>query len=101
MDASCKRKLQAGAVVQLASKNFPELWNLLGQLWVLHVCEDVDMSGQSAPPYCGAGLLHVRVLDWIPPPQVTVQLPQLPQAAQLPSTVKMKLTFQLFVTVIF
>ena len=53
---------------------------------MLHVCDEVEKSGQSAPPYCGAGLEQVRDLVWIPPPQVTVQVPQLAQDAQLPST---------------
>lgn len=59
---------------------------LLGQLWVLHVRDDEEKSAQAAPPYCGAGAEQVRALDWMPPPHVTVQLPQLPHAAQFPST---------------
>jgi hypothetical protein len=31
-------------------------------------------SGQSAPPFAGAGLLQVRV--WVPPPQLLLQLDQ-------------------------
>ena len=53
---------------------------------MLHVCDEVEKFGQSAPPYCGAGLEQLRDLVWIPPPQVTVQVPQLAQDAQLPST---------------
>jgi hypothetical protein len=60
--------------------------SLLGQLWVLHLLDDEEKSAQAAPPYCGAGAVQVRDLDWTPPPHVTVQLPQLFHDAQFPST---------------
>lgn len=55
-------------------------------IWVLQSCVLVELPGQLAPPYWGVGLLHVRVRSCVPPPQVTVHVPQLPHEAQLPST---------------
>ena len=61
---------------------------LLGQCCVLQACDDPLLPGQAAPPYWGAGFVHVRDRVCEPPPHVTVQVTQLPQEAQLPSTVK-------------
>ena len=41
---------------------------------------------QSRPPPDGGGLLHARVLLWMPPPQVCVQVLQSPHWPQLPFT---------------
>lgn len=60
---------------------------LLGQWCVLQACDDPLLPGQAAPPYWGAGFVHVRDRVWEPPPHVTVQVPQDPQVAQTPSTV--------------
>lgn len=43
-----------------------------GQTCVLQDCEEEPV--QSAPPYCGEGLVQVRV--WVPPPQEREQAPQ-------------------------
>ena len=43
--------------------------------------------GQFAPPFAGAGLSHVLVLVWVPPPQSAEQVPYEPQLLQSPSTV--------------
>lgn len=59
---------------------------VLGQLCVLQVCVAVENPVQSLPPYCGAGFVQERILVWIPPPQVTVQVPHDPHDAQNPST---------------
>lgn len=40
--------------------------------WVLQLW--FDGPAQAAPPYCGDGLVQVRV--WVPPPQETEQAPQ-------------------------
>ncbi len=55
-----------------------------------HSCElqgafsELD-PGQAAPPLDGAGLLQSLVWDWVPPPQVTVQVENELQAPQFPS----------------
>ena len=41
--------------------------------------------GQVAPPLDGAGLLQSLVLNWVPPPQVTLHVPDEAQLPQLPS----------------
>lgn len=60
--------------------------HLLGQCCVLQACDDPLLPGHAAPPYCGAGFVHVRDRVCEPPPHVTVQIPQDPQLAQTPST---------------
>ena len=62
--------------------------NLLMQTWVLQSCVLLLTSTQSAPPYWGAGLVQVLKRSWVPPPHVTVQVPQEPQEAHRPSTTK-------------
>ena len=62
------------------------MMDVLGQWCVLQSCEDPSLPGQSAPLYWGAGFVHVRDRVWVPPPHVTVQVPQLPHAAHTPST---------------
>lgn len=57
----------------------------------LHVegLQDVDsVEGptQARPPFWGAGLEHVRLLDLTPPPQVLEHVVHPPQAPQLPLT---------------
>jgi len=42
---------------------------------------------QSGPPLAGAGLLQSRDLVWVPPPQVTLQVPKAVQAPQLPAEI--------------
>ena len=49
--------------------------NSLMQIWVLQSCDVVSVPGQAAPPYWGVGFVQVRVLDWVPPPQVTEHVP--------------------------
>ena len=69
------------------TKDSPEItMDVLGQWCVLQSCEDPSLPGQSAPLYWGAGFVHVRDRVWVPPPHVTVQVPQLPHAAHTPST---------------
>ena len=48
----------------------------------------MELPAQGAPPWAGAGLVQVLSLCCIPPPQVTEQVFQDPQVAQLPSTEK-------------
>lgn len=48
---------------------------VLMQICVLQSCDVVSVPGQEAPPYWGVGFVQVRVLDWVPPPQVTEQVP--------------------------
>lgn len=57
-------------------------------IWVLQSWELVELPAQGAPPWAGAGLVQVLSLCCIPPPQVTEQVFQDPQVAQLPSTEK-------------
>ena len=51
---------------------------LTGQAAVLQLCDSVADPLQLAPPLAGAGLVQVRLRVWVPPPQLTEQLPQLP-----------------------
>ena len=44
----------------------------------------MDEPEQSAPPFCGAGLVQVLVADWVPPPQVDEHELQLDQFDQPP-----------------
>ena len=46
---------------------------LPGQFWLLQLWLSEDDPEQSAPPYWGAGLVHVLVLDCVPPPHSTEQ----------------------------
>jgi hypothetical protein len=57
------------------------------QDWVLQVVVSEEDPAQVGPPLAGAGLLHSRDLDWFPPPQVRLQVPQAVQAPQLPAKV--------------
>jgi len=54
--------------------------------------------GQSSPPFEGAGLLQVRLLAFLPPPQVCVQSPYDPQLPHTPLTTvyKYSVLFLLF-----
>lgn len=61
--------------------------HLLGQWWALQAWVDEAEFGHGLPLYCGAGLVHVRVRDWEPPPHVTEHVVQDPQVAHWPSTV--------------
>lgn len=66
------------------------------QTLVLQVLFWEGDPAQLAPPYCGEGLLQLRVRNCDPPPQVTVQVPQDPQFENPPST-KTRNHFQLIV----
>ena len=66
---------------QLISKNI-----LSPQQKVLQWASWVDGSAQWFPPQEGVGLLQLRVLLCVPPPQVALQGPSLDQALQPPST---------------
>ena len=61
-----------------------------GQALVLQLRSRVALPGQSAPPLEGGGLLHVRCLVRVPPPQVCEQADQLPKGPHCPSTVANK-----------
>ena len=50
----------------------------------MHEVESVAEPAQLLPPYCGDGLLQLRVRDLEPPPQFLEQLPYPPQLPQLP-----------------
>jgi len=54
-----------------------------GQLWVLQLCDEVAEPAQSAPPWARPS--HVRVIDWVPVPQLLEQVPYA-QLDQTPST---------------
>lgn len=56
------------------------------QTWVLHDCVSRPLLAHAAPLYCGAGFVHDRVRSCVPPPQVTVQVPQDVQVVHAPST---------------
>lgn len=45
-----------------------------------------SLPSHCLPPCCGAGLAHRRVLCLVPPPQETLQAPQLTQEDHFPST---------------
>ena len=59
---------------------------LLGQSPSLQGMVSLSSLPQSAPPFDGAGLVHVLVLVLVPSPQVTEQDPG-DHGVQLPSTV--------------
>jgi hypothetical protein len=59
----------------------------LRQGWGLQLCDSealVGFPGQSVPLYRGAGLSQVRFLNWVPPPHVTLHVPQVDQSLQIP-----------------
>ena len=60
--------------------------NLPGQAWVLQSWDSVSAPTQSAPPFCGVGLVHVRVRDCVPPLHVNEHVPHTDQSVQPPST---------------
>lgn len=70
-------------------RNHHYYWDSLGQGLVLQVWgESWAFPTQSAPPYCGSGLVQFLVRFWLPPPHVVEQVPQDPQSAHIPSTEK-------------
>jgi len=62
--------------------------NVLGHLFVLQDSPILLLPVQERPPYAGTGLLHVRVLDLLPLPQVLVHVVHPGHVAQLPFTTK-------------
>lgn len=60
--------------------------NLLGQEASLQLCEFLLDPTQFAPPWLGTGFEQVLWRSFVPPPHVTEQCPQAPQADQEPST---------------
>ena len=60
--------------------------NQPGQAWVLQSWNSVSAPTQSAPPFCGVGLVHVRVRDWVPPSHVNEHVPHTVHADHPPST---------------
>ena len=56
-----------------------------GAAWKQH-WDMVLAPGQAAPPPEGGGLVHVLVLCWVAPVQVTTQLAQAVQSLQAPLT---------------
>lgn len=77
-----KHRLHGFALTQKVL--FWKHWSLLGQLCVLHAWRADPDPAQLFPPYNGAGLVHVRVLSWVPPPHVTVHASHDVHDAQLP-----------------
>ena len=63
-------------------------FNLLGQGLLLQVRESVFFPLQSAPPYLGSGLVHVRVSSRIPPPHVTEHMDDCVHELQPPCSAK-------------
>lgn len=55
-----------------------------GSLLQKSIC--TSLPSHCLPPCCGAGLAHSRVLCLVPPPQETLQAPQLTQDDHFPST---------------
>ena len=55
-------------------------FNLRRHNWLLHETVLVLLPEQVGTPWTGGGLLQSRVWVWVPPPQVALQLDQLPQA---------------------
>ena len=64
--------------------------NVLGHFLVLHRLVRIVGPAHSSPPCSGAGLVHERVLCWVPPPQVTVHFVNLVHAVNPPSTERKK-----------
>ena len=63
----------------------PQDWEL--QAWLaLSTLSPLVSPKQLAPPLAGDGLLQLRVRVCVPPPHVTLQVPQLAQPPQFPST---------------
>ena len=58
---------------------------LIGHAWVLQSWDLVEEPWQSAPPFCGAGLVQVLVADWVPPPQFEEHELHADQSDQPPS----------------
>lgn len=83
-----RTSLHNGRGMKVFLELFHKKWShLLGQWWVLQAWVDEAEFGHGLPLYCGAGLVHVRVRDWEPPPHVTEHVVQDPQVAHWPSTV--------------
>jgi len=77
-------------ITLLVSSNISDKWDTshysLGQLFVLHASDITSCPVQSAPPCCGAGLVHDRYRSWVPPPHVTEHLLHTDHLSQPPST---------------
>ena len=52
----------------------------------VQVWDAVAFPVHAAPPFAGAGLSHRRVRDWVPPPHVLLQVPQVDHAPHFPLT---------------
>ena len=61
---------------------------LPAQLWVLQLVLWLESPGHLLPPPKGAGLIHERERDWVPPPQALLQDDHPPQPPQLPCPAK-------------
>ena len=61
-------------ILSLTEKNIFE-YSLPGQAPSLQLSDCVGLPEQSLPPLNGAGLLHERVLDLVPSPQVMEHAP--------------------------
>jgi hypothetical protein len=55
---------------------------------VLHEMLSVLDPAQEPPPLAGIGLLQSLVRGWVPPPHVTLQVPEAVHSLQLPSEIK-------------
>lgn len=74
-----------------------EIDGLPGQAVIVHVTVSISSKTsipasdrQLAPLYCGAGLLHVRLRDIVPLPQVAEQMLKEDQGPHPPFTVKQR-----------
>lgn len=81
--SSCREKSTWRSVNSVLST---AITNSLGQEASLQLCEFLLDPTQFAPPWLGTGFEQVLWRSFVPPPHVTEQCPQAPQADQEPST---------------
>ena len=79
-----------GLSTQSVEAVLPLLSCLLGHWCVLHGTVSMAAPTHGSPPFWGAGLLHERHRDFVPPPQVLVQEPNTDQGPQPPFTSAVK-----------
>ena len=61
--------------------------HLLGHFLLLHNLVSTLWPSHSFPPWAGLGFVHVRVLNWVPPPHFLLHIPKCDHRLKPPSTV--------------
>ena len=92
MSDHCNFKLKKCLKFCMSLTRFRLTLVLPGHLFLLQSLLCLNAPSQSLPPWAGAGLSHLRVLECSPTPHVLLHLLHMPHSPQFPFTMKYKLT---------